>query len=144
MSSKDPLLSMPQLCLEASKKAGFPSSAASASYEDRKRSEDAFRSAYLRYLAGGEQVLPYFLKTMCPHPVLVSNTFMTSLKEFHVALSAALTNIVQRWVVDKEADLPSRMPLERHEENILRVGFLLGFSCLSINDNLRIVDSQND
>ncbi|KAA8645217.1 uncharacterized protein ATNIH1004_006636 [Aspergillus tanneri] len=46
--------------------------------------------------------------------------FLASLKEFHVALSAALTNIVQRWVVDEEADLPSRMPLKRHEEDILR------------------------
>jgi hypothetical protein len=120
MGSYDPLLSMPQICLEASRKAGIISSATSASYEDRKRSEDAFYSALVRYL-GGEHVLPYSLKSMCPHPVLVPDIFMASLKEFHVALSAALTNIVQRWVVDDEADLPSRMPLERHEEDLIRV-----------------------
>ncbi|KAI9040406.1 uncharacterized protein KD926_008363 [Aspergillus affinis] len=51
--------------------------------------------------------------------VLVPNRFISSLKEFHVALATALTNIVQRWVVD-ESDLPSRMPLERNEEDILR------------------------
>ncbi|CRG82758.1 hypothetical protein PISL3812_00104 [Talaromyces islandicus] len=119
MGNDDPLRCMPQICLEASRKAGFPSPATSACYDDRKRSEDAFRSAFVRYL-GGEHVLPYFLKSQCPHPVLVSNGFMASLKEFHVALSAALTNIVQRWVVDEEADFPSRMPLERHEEDILR------------------------
>ncbi|KAL4919460.1 hypothetical protein BDW62DRAFT_216911 [Aspergillus aurantiobrunneus] len=119
MGSNDPLLRMPQICLEASRKAGVPSPATSASYEDRKRSEDDFRSAFLRYL-GGQHLLPYFLKSMCPHPILVPNSFMASLKEFHVALSAAFTNIVQRWVVDEEADLPSRMPLERQEEDILR------------------------
>ncbi|GFF23885.1 hypothetical protein IFM61606_08972 [Aspergillus udagawae] len=119
MSSNDPLLRMPQICLEASRKAGIPSAATSASYEDRKRSEDVFCSALVRYL-GGEHVLPYSLKYMCPHPVVVSNRFMASLKEFHAALSAALTNIVQRWVVDEKAALPSRMPLERHEEDLLR------------------------
>jgi hypothetical protein len=111
---------MPQVCLEASRKAGIPSLATSASHEDRVRSSNAFSSAFLRYL-GGEHLLPYFLRYMCPHPVLVPNTFMANLKEFHVALSASLTNIVQRWVIDEEADLPSRMPLEPHEEEILRV-----------------------
>ncbi|CBF75932.1 uncharacterized protein ANIA_03539 [Aspergillus nidulans FGSC A4] len=116
MSTNDP---MPQICLEASRKAGIPSLATSASYEDRVRSGNAFSSTFLRYL-GGEHLLPYFLRFMCPHPVLVPDTFMANLKEFHVALTAALTNIVQRWVIDEEADLPSRMPLEPHEEDILR------------------------
>jgi hypothetical protein len=111
---------MPQICLEASRKAGIPSLATSASYEDRMHSEDAFCSAFVRYL-GGEHIRPYFLQSMCPHPVLVPNRFMASLKEFHVALSAALTNIVERWVVDEEADFPSRMPLGTQEEDILRV-----------------------
>ncbi|KAL3480805.1 hypothetical protein BJX99DRAFT_272540 [Aspergillus californicus] len=110
---------MPQICLEASRKAGIPSLATSASYEDRIRSGNAFSSAFLRYL-GGEHLLPYFLRSMCPHPVLVPDTFMANLKEFHVALTAALTNIVQRWVIDEEADLPSRMPLEPHELDLLR------------------------
>ncbi|KAK1149717.1 hypothetical protein N8T08_005271 [Aspergillus melleus] len=56
---------------------------------------------------------------MNPHPVLVPNRFISSLKEFHVALSIALTDIVQRWFADG-TDLPSRMPLERNEENFLR------------------------
>ncbi|KAK1145154.1 hypothetical protein N8T08_004587 [Aspergillus melleus] len=79
MRNNDPLLRMPQICLEASRKAGI-----------------------------------LWPVTMVP------TGFMASLKEFHVALSAALTNIVQRWVIDKEADLPLRMPLERQEEDILR------------------------
>ena len=120
MGNNDPLLRMPQICLETSRKAGIPSPATSASYEDRKHSEDAFSSAFARCL-GGEDMLPYFLKFMCPHPILIPNSFMASLKEFHVALSAALTNIVQRWFADEEADLPSRMPLEKEEEAILRV-----------------------
>ncbi|KAI9370876.1 hypothetical protein BJX61DRAFT_544186 [Aspergillus egyptiacus] len=119
MGSNDPLLRMPQICLEASRQAGIASPATRASDEERKRSADAFSSAFLRYL-GGEHLLPYFLKSMCPHPILVSDRFMASVKEFHVALSAALTNIVQRWVVDEEADFPSRMPLERQEEDLLR------------------------
>lgn len=120
MTSNDPLLRMPQICPEASRKAGIPFPTTSASYEDRKRSDDAFSSAFVRSL-GGEDMLPYFSKFTCPHPILIPDSFMASLKEFHVALSAALTNIVQRWVVDEEADLLSRMPLERREEDILRV-----------------------
>lgn len=122
MGNNDPLSRMPQICLEASRKAGVPSLATLASYEDRKRSEEAFNSAFLSYL-GGERMLPktYYLRSMCPHPILLSNKFLASLKEFHVALSAALTNIVERWVVDKEADFPSRMPLGKQEEDLLRV-----------------------
>lgn len=88
--------------------------------EDRMRGENAFSSAFVRYL-GGELLLPYFLRYMCPHPILVSDNFMVTLKGFHVALSAALTDIVQRWVIDEAADLSSRMPLEPHEDSLLRV-----------------------
>ncbi|PLB46459.1 hypothetical protein P170DRAFT_477341 [Aspergillus steynii IBT 23096] len=119
MGSINPLLRMPQICLEASRKNGVPSPASSASYEDRKRSQDAYHAALVHYIKG-EFILSYPLNYQCPHPVLVPNSFIASLKEFHVALSTALTNIVQRWVVDEDADLPSRMPLERHEEEILR------------------------
>jgi hypothetical protein len=65
---------------------------------------------------------------------------MANLKEFHVALSAALTNIVQRWVIDEEADLPSRMPLEPHEEDILRVR---SFALLSFSHLLGVVPNPD-
>lgn len=120
MGSIDPLHRMPQICLEASRKAGCLYPAVHACAEDRNRSQDAYCSALINYL-GGQHVLPYTRRYVCAHPVLVPNQFLASLKEFHVALSTALTNIVERWVVDEEADFPSRMPLEKHEEDIIRV-----------------------
>ena len=57
----------------------------------------------------------------CPYPMLVPQSHLDSLEVFHALLTAAIVNIVERWWNDKEARFPERMPLERHEEDILRV-----------------------
>lgn len=71
----------------------------------------------LRPLSGRGTCTPVRLKSRCPHPVLVSNKFIASLKEFDIALSVALTNIVQSWVVDDEADFIADAPREARGEN---------------------------
>lgn len=50
MGSNDPLSRMPQICLEVLRKAGVLALVTLASYEDRKRSKEAFNSAFLSYL----------------------------------------------------------------------------------------------
>ncbi|CEL00913.1 hypothetical protein ASPCAL00505 [Aspergillus calidoustus] len=42
------------------------------------------------------------------------------MKELHNALVIAVTDIVERWWTDKEAQFPQRMRLEAEEEELLR------------------------
>lgn len=57
----------------------------------------------------------------CPRPVLVGRHHQQQLKNLHEALTAAITDVVQRWWSDRDAKFPERMPLEAKEEELLRV-----------------------
>jgi hypothetical protein len=43
------------------------------------------------------------------------------LHELHTALTASVTDIVNRWWVDTAAEFPKRMPLGEEEEELLKV-----------------------
>ncbi|KAI3587978.1 hypothetical protein IWW34DRAFT_797944 [Fusarium oxysporum f. sp. albedinis] len=58
--------------------------------------------------------------TGCPRPVLVGQYHQQQLKDLHEALTAAITDVVQRWWSDKDARFPERMPLEDKEEELLQ------------------------
>ncbi|KAJ4069925.1 hypothetical protein NW756_002251 [Fusarium oxysporum] len=58
--------------------------------------------------------------TGCPRPVLVGQYHQQQLKDLHEALTAAITDVVQRWWSDKDAGFPERMPLEDKEEELLQ------------------------
>jgi len=45
---------------------------------------------------------------------------VATLEAIQVALDKALTNIIGRWWSDSKAAFPKRMPLEEHEERLLR------------------------
>lgn len=60
-------------------------------------------------------------KTACPRPILISREHQKQLEELHEALTAGITDIVERWWTDQEARFPERMPLEKGEEDLLRV-----------------------
>ena len=64
----------------------------------------------------------------CPYPMIVSQSQLLDIEILHRFLSSAITNIVERWWVDEEAQFPERMPLEKHEQDILRVGWVLGLN----------------
>lgn len=119
MGSIGTLSHMAQICPGVSKKSGALVSAADASREDRTHTDEVYRSVIFQYT--GPDTLPYPWRYMCSHTVLVSDQFMSDLKQFHDALASALNNIVQRWFTDKEAAFPTRMPLESHEEELLQV-----------------------
>ena len=55
-----------------------------------------------------------------PFNICISQRFASHVKEIHKLLDKALVDIVERWFTDKEADFPRRMPLEKHEEDLLR------------------------
>lgn len=57
----------------------------------------------------------------CPRPILVGNHHQQQMQDLHEALTIAITDIVQRWWTDRDARFPERMPLEKEEEEILRV-----------------------
>jgi len=57
----------------------------------------------------------------CPRPVLVGEHHQQQMQDLHAALTAAITDIVQRWWSDTEARFPERMPLEAREEELLQV-----------------------
>lgn len=59
-------------------------------------------------------------KSTCPRPILINRHHKNHLEDLHEALTAAITDIVQRWWSDKEASFPSRMPLAKEEEELLQ------------------------
>lgn len=59
-------------------------------------------------------------KANCPSPILVNQRHQGHLERLHEALTSAITDIVQRWWSDTEANFPQRMPLAKNEEELLR------------------------
>ncbi|KAA8647429.1 uncharacterized protein ATNIH1004_006122 [Aspergillus tanneri] len=108
-----------QICPSASKKSQGLISPDNTSLRDRKQAEETYLSVIFQYTSGLAH-LPYELRYMSPNPILVSRSFLAELERFHHALSKALNNIVARWFSDREAGFPTRMPLERHEEELLQ------------------------
>ncbi|EED14627.1 hypothetical protein TSTA_041060 [Talaromyces stipitatus ATCC 10500] len=56
---------------------------------------------------------------MSPFNICITQEFAQKLEVIHRLLDRALVDIVERWFTDKQADFPSRMPLEPHEEEVL-------------------------
>ncbi|KAM0145449.1 hypothetical protein ACHAPC_010535 [Botrytis cinerea] len=59
-------------------------------------------------------------QTACPRPILVHERHQQHLRDLHDALTAAITDIVERWWTDQDACFPDRMPLEKQEEELLQ------------------------
>lgn len=53
--------------------------------------------------------------------VYIHPTLIARFDQIQSAIGKATTNIIERWFSDKKADFPSRMPIEKHEEDVLRV-----------------------
>lgn len=64
-------------------------------------------------------------ETACPRPILINKTHQRLLEDLHEALVIAITDIVERWWIDDDARFPERMPLEKQEEDVLRVSLIL-------------------
>lgn len=57
---------------------------------------------------------------MSPFNICITQQFAQTLESVHRLLDRALVDIVERWFTDTEANFPSRMPLESHEEEVIR------------------------
>lgn len=56
-----------------------------------------------------------------PRPILINKEHERQLKTLQEALTTVITDIVDRWWTDDVANLPKRMPLEKGEEELLKV-----------------------
>ena len=72
----------------------------------------------------------------CPYPIVVNQSQLHDVEILHTLLTSALTNIVERWWSDRERRFPERMPLERYEEDVLRVCAIPMHSYLRANGDL--------
>lgn len=69
----------------------------------------------------GDAPLPFNIaRFLSPFNICMSKPFATHVKEVHELLEKGLIDIVQRWFSDEKAAFPTRMPLEKHEEDVLR------------------------
>jgi hypothetical protein len=55
-----------------------------------------------------------------PFNICIPSAFASQVKDIHTLLDRSLVDIVERWFSDEEAGFPGRMPLEKHEEDLLR------------------------
>ncbi len=111
--------SLRQISLSLSHHADKLVAAAVADKEKRKEDMLTMQESLLNSSSGW--LSEVYLRA-CPYPILIPRSKLHGLRNLHKILSIAITNIVERWWTDKEAHFPERMPLEKHEEEVLRVG----------------------
>ena len=113
-----PRISLQQISLGSSLEAGELVTAAKAGEEAQVADLNAMQSSLL----SSSPTWPYdTYRQGCSCPMLVPQSHVYGVEELHTLLTSAITNIVERWWIDKEARFPERMPLESYEEDILRV-----------------------
>ncbi|KAL5051250.1 hypothetical protein BDW71DRAFT_202441 [Aspergillus fruticulosus] len=59
-------------------------------------------------------------ETCSARPVLVTQQHQQQIAQLHTALTLGITDIVERWWSDEEAQFPKRMPLAKQEEDLLQ------------------------
>ncbi|GFF51610.1 hypothetical protein IFM46972_09341 [Aspergillus udagawae] len=110
---------MYQISLKATKSVADPTSSIDAAHGDRLAERDAYDAAMFRFISDME-LSSMYAEGISPHPILMPRSFIEHLKEFQHLLFVAISNILDRWWDDSEADFPGRMPLEPHEESVLK------------------------
>ncbi|UKZ68390.1 uncharacterized protein TrAtP1_009429 [Trichoderma atroviride] len=80
------------------------------------------RKADYEYVQTGPPMLTFLgiARPKTTYHIYIHPTLIARFDQIQSALGKATTNIIERWFSDKKADFPSRMPLEKHEEGVLR------------------------
>ncbi|RFU73926.1 taurine catabolism dioxygenase [Trichoderma arundinaceum] len=80
------------------------------------------RKADNEYIQTGPPMLQFqghdIAKTM--YHIYIHPTLIARFDQIQSALGKVTTNIIERWFSDEEANFLSRMPIDEHEENVLR------------------------
>ncbi|KAL7919893.1 hypothetical protein ACQKWADRAFT_299944 [Trichoderma austrokoningii] len=80
------------------------------------------RKADYEYVQTGPPMLTFLgvARPRISYHVYIHPTLIERFDQIQSALGKVTTNIIERWFSDKEADFPSRMPLDKHEEDVIR------------------------
>lgn len=107
-----------QISLSLSVEQDVVANATSCSQQRERRDLEIVRQSIQQQLGGP---LPFNLhERHPPYNICMTSAFASHVKDAHVLLDKALVDIVERWFTDEEASFPARMPLEKHEEELLR------------------------
>ncbi|TGO14979.1 hypothetical protein BTUL_0046g00710 [Botrytis tulipae] len=87
----------------------------SAHVQEQEKFEESLLQRCPAYLWPGNSY-----QKACPRPILIQKKHQKQLQNLHEALTIAITDIVERWWTDQDAQFYDRMPLERQEESLLR------------------------
>ncbi|OKL58148.1 hypothetical protein UA08_06450 [Talaromyces atroroseus] len=117
MASVNP--SVQQISLSLSRECNAIASATSASNSRLLRDLETVRDYVVPVFAPAKVPIPLDQR-LSPFNVCITKEFAHDLESLHRLLDRALVDIVQRWFADKQSDFPSRMPLEKHEEDLLQ------------------------
>lgn len=107
-----------QISLALTSEAGIVIPAGSASEEQRKEHLALIRQAALD--VHPDWPIDIHLR-QCHSIIYVPPSHVETVEKLQNALSKALTSIVDRWWSDKDADFPNQMPVNQHEEDVLKV-----------------------
>ena len=117
-----------QVTFFGSENTGKPDDPADVPIKHRQELHDQFQAGLIEWNDGSplklnlnQYFVPLFMHT---------NTKQVSqLKAIQSALNKAVVHVVENWWTDKEANYPKRMPIETHQEKLLKVSL----SCLALD-----------
>jgi hypothetical protein len=112
-----------QISLTSASCDGIPITIDRIDSETRKQEEEDFKTSLI---TSASETNRRFIR-ISPHPILFPGRLIASLEKFQEALNLAVSSIVDRWFEsdDSENAFFRRMPLQSHEEALLRVSYLL-------------------
>ena len=116
MMTEPPAIQQISLSLSTERVAIAPATA--ASHARQLRDLETVRTSILEQ--NGGPLTFYMDERYSPFSVAITPRFSAHVRNLHKLLDKALVDVVSRWYTDKEANLPSRMPLEKHEDDLLR------------------------
>ena len=107
-----------QISLSLSRKHDAIAPATRASPARQQRDRASVRQAVLQWNEGGFSSETH--ERLSPFNICVSKVFASRVRRLHWLLDRVLVDIVDRWLQDQAANFPGRMPLEQHEEEVLK------------------------
>lgn len=121
-----------QISLTSASCDGIPVAIDRIDSEARSQEEERFRTALINSASEPSRRSI----RISPYPILFPDRLIIILENFQEALNLAVLNIVDRWFEsdDSEKALFRRMPLQPHEDALLRVSYgllTLCFDCIS-------------
>lgn len=117
MAVVTPALQQISLSLSTTKDAIAPATA--TSHGRRSRDLNTIRQYIDQHL--GSDGFPFRLnERLSSFNICMASSFKAQVEGLHQLLDRALIDIVERWFRDSKAAFPSRMPIEPHEEDLLR------------------------